>query len=394
MHIRAKFDGGKQINRSQRGSWNARCAGAALRYNEGPTWGPTCWEKVTSNPPNNVFVEKSLAHQQQTENDRKRKASTEAKQQRKKAKLTTKADNNVNAKRAYSRHDGSNVDDISTDLPTCDLQDLMVSYYKANIVVNDSRAAYIQLTTMKHGSDNKASILWKEERRLRVTSSNVGAIAKRRSTTKVGPLVHQLLYSSFRGNRATSWGLLQEEDTEKQYQEYMKEQCADFKVNGNCGLYVSTQYPWLAATPDGLVHDPSITPSRGLVEYKNPHTCRNSTIIEAMRNKKIKFLTIINDKVSLKRSHQYYYQIQTAMLCTETQWCDFVVRTSIDFQLVERIRLDEEFCSSFIIKVREFYFNSILPEITVKRTPIREPEWVDNTEEWNERVAELSYTNK
>ena len=159
MHIRAKFDGGKQINRSQRGSWNARCAGAALRYNEGPTWGPTCWEKVTSNPPNNVFVEKSLAHQQQTENDRKRKANTEAKQQRKKAKLTTKADNNVNAKRAYSRHDGSNVDDISTDLPTCDLQDLMVSYYKANIVVNDSRAAYIQLTTMKHSSDNKASIL-------------------------------------------------------------------------------------------------------------------------------------------------------------------------------------------------------------------------------------------
>ena len=204
----------------------------------------------------------------------------------------------MNAKRAYSRHNGSIVDDISTDLPTCDLQDLMVSYYKANIVVNDSRAAYIQLTTMKHSSDNKASILWKEERRLRITSSNVGAIAKHRSTTKVGPLVHQLLYSSFRGNRATSWGLLQEEDTEDQYREYMKEQCADFKVNGNCGLYVSTQYPWLAATPDGLVHDPSVTPSRGLVEYKNPHTCRNSTIIEAMRNKKIKFLTIINDKVS------------------------------------------------------------------------------------------------
>ena len=31
MHIRSKFDGGKQINRSQSGFWEARCAGAALR---------------------------------------------------------------------------------------------------------------------------------------------------------------------------------------------------------------------------------------------------------------------------------------------------------------------------------------------------------------------------
>ena len=174
----------------------------------------------------------------------------------------------------------------------------------------------------------------------------------------------------------------------------MKKHCANFTVNGDCGLFVPTQYPWLAATPDGIVHDPSITPPRGLVEYKNPHSCRNSTIIEGIRNKKIKFLTINNDKVALKRSHQYYYQVQTAMLCTQTQWCDFVVRTCIDFQVVERIHLDQEFCSSFISKVQKFYFNSILPELTVKRTPIREPEWISNTEEWTKRVAELNCTNK
>ena len=34
MPIRSKFDGGKQINRSQSGSWEGRCAGAALRVNE------------------------------------------------------------------------------------------------------------------------------------------------------------------------------------------------------------------------------------------------------------------------------------------------------------------------------------------------------------------------
>ena len=48
---RAKFDGGKQINCGQHGLWNSRCAGPGLNYNEGSTWGPTCWEKVTLNPP-------------------------------------------------------------------------------------------------------------------------------------------------------------------------------------------------------------------------------------------------------------------------------------------------------------------------------------------------------
>ena len=33
MHIRAKFDGGKVINRSQSGSWEHRCMGAGLRHN-------------------------------------------------------------------------------------------------------------------------------------------------------------------------------------------------------------------------------------------------------------------------------------------------------------------------------------------------------------------------
>jgi len=42
MYICSKFDGGKQINRSQSESWQGRCAGAALRANEGPEWGPTC----------------------------------------------------------------------------------------------------------------------------------------------------------------------------------------------------------------------------------------------------------------------------------------------------------------------------------------------------------------
>jgi len=55
MHIRSKFDGGKQINRIQSGSWEGRCAGSGLHSNLGPSWGPQAWEKSIETPPD-VFV--------------------------------------------------------------------------------------------------------------------------------------------------------------------------------------------------------------------------------------------------------------------------------------------------------------------------------------------------
>lgn len=45
MNIRAKVDEGKQYNRSQRGAWEGRCAGAGLQYNNGPEWGTVAWSK-------------------------------------------------------------------------------------------------------------------------------------------------------------------------------------------------------------------------------------------------------------------------------------------------------------------------------------------------------------
>ena len=44
-----------QIKRSQCGSWKGRCAGVPLRMNEGPAWGPTCWEKVTNSLSNHSY---------------------------------------------------------------------------------------------------------------------------------------------------------------------------------------------------------------------------------------------------------------------------------------------------------------------------------------------------
>ena len=62
-------------------------------------------------------------------------------------------------------------------------------------------------------------------------------------------------------------------------------------VTINCGLVISAIYPWLAATPDGWIEDPQATPSQGLVEFKNPHSCRNLMIDEAITAKNVPVLS-------------------------------------------------------------------------------------------------------
>ena len=105
MHIRSKFDGGKQINRSQAGSWQGWCAGAGLRCNEGAGWGPTTWQKAVHTEPSNVFKLAAADAIKRTDMDRKRKATAAAKLQRKKARYSTTAvDNSLSSRMAYSRY--------------------------------------------------------------------------------------------------------------------------------------------------------------------------------------------------------------------------------------------------------------------------------------------------
>ena len=54
MSIRCKFDGGKTINRCQRG--HARCYGGALRKNFGPAWSPLVFHKVTGVRPGSTYT--------------------------------------------------------------------------------------------------------------------------------------------------------------------------------------------------------------------------------------------------------------------------------------------------------------------------------------------------
>lgn len=87
-----------------------------------------------------------------------------------------------------------------------------------------------------------------------------------------------------------------------------------------CGLVIYPDAPWLGASPDGLVYDPSTQPPFGLVEIKCPNV---KSYMDC------KYLQMQHGTSALCESHSYFWQIQGQLLITGLQWCDFLICAQI-----------------------------------------------------------------
>ena len=92
----------------------------------------------------------------------------------------------------------------------------------------------------------------------------------------------------------------------------------------NCGLFVSKQKPNFAASPDGIYQDT-------LIEVKCPYMLRDSSPTDWSKLKaqqKSSFCCVKSsngDDLILKKTHQYYVQVQMQMYCSGYQKTYFVV---------------------------------------------------------------------
>ena len=372
MNIRCKYDGGKVINRSQGGSWEFRCMGAGLQLNLGHDWGPKAFSDMTETECNPVYKSVASKAAQKAAKDKKRKATDQAKERRRKSKYA-KEDNSVSALKAYSRHNGGiEPDDVTEDVSPETLQELKQSFFDTKVAVTKEEAQIIAANTVTQGRSEQ----WANERKKRLTASVVGSIIKMKSSTKRCKKVESLLYSKFSGNKATMYGIEKEPEARNIYVEYQDN-------NGHPGLkteqILSCENPWLAASPDSIVHDPNSDPPLGLAEYKNPYSVRNMTMSQACHSSKSFCLQeeVKNGKTtySLKLRHDYYYQIQCQLYCTNTDWCDFVLRTEKALH-IERIKRDRVWWKKQLSKLSKFYYEALLPELACPRYckgGIREP---------------------
>ena len=124
---------------------------------------------------------------------------------------------------------------------------------------------------------------------------------------------------------ATSWGCEHEKAVRESYCKIMAEKHSNLKVR-DTGLVISTNSPFLGASPDGIGCCDCC--GHGVIEVKCPYCVRNKHLEDAVKDKSFCLKEELG-VIALDRTHQCYYQVQQQLqICkNEVDCCyaDFVV---------------------------------------------------------------------
>ena len=132
--------------------------------------------------------------------------------------------------------------------------------------------------------------------------------------------------TSHEDNAAIEWGTSHEDNAGEKYINEKQSKHGDSYQVSPTGIFINIKQPWLAATPDGVVHDPSESASHhnSLLEIKCLYSARHKSLIDACKELNRFCCTIL---VTLKTTHNYYYRIQGQLAITQLPWCDLYIWT-------------------------------------------------------------------
>lgn len=232
-----------------------------------------------------------------------------------------------------------------------DVPDIMKNEFYCNHVELSKNAA----VEICKATINQCNDTWKEERRKRITGSNCRAIrtyCKNKNADWEGKTA-RTFFSSFRGNSCTKYGIMNERNAKKIYEEKYPQ----FKVT-EVGLVIRPETPWLGFSPDGVVW-----PSH-LIEVKCPVIGQNVTAIEAAMQ--MSCLNIDeNGNMYFNENHMYFDQIQLGMYILGLKECHFIVYSSFENDIqVFSLEFKEEYVTNMLVALKEAYFVHLLPYIS------------------------------
>lgn len=332
-----KLIGGKRVNYSLRGSYEARCFAAATTFNRKGTFLDLVQARINGGKIGYVTKQYCL------------KKLNKPKKNKKQMHATSKI---YSADSDYGATENNSSDMNCEELKTL-IQGIMET-------ISNSDISEVEKITRGQSKNS----LWFKEKQIRLTASNFGKVCKLRLKTSTANLVKFILYTAGLQCAAVKYGIMHKNEAINQFQVQTK-----LSVQP-CGLFIHPHYPYLAASPDGLVG------ADGIIEVKCPYAARDMSIKEAIKSKHIKYL-IENQHggISLKRNHIYYFQVQSQLEISNREFYYFVVYTKADI-LYEKILKDNSFWNSHMkSRLKNLYFGALLPEIVDSRvarnTPIR-----------------------
>ncbi|KAK4014746.1 hypothetical protein OUZ56_027255 [Daphnia magna] len=219
-------------------------------------------------------------------------------------------------------------------------------YFHKYSVSEEQVSSIEQLTRKQSKSEN-----WNKYRRGRVTASMVKSVVSTKIDNPAKTTVMKSCYPMINTftTEATKWGVQNEKKALKSWKKLMEQRSwhTGFTIS-DAGLTISTDFPFLAASPDAHFNCPCH--GKAVVEVKCPFKHANSVIRDAALQD-LEFCLSLNQngQLYMKRNHAYYHQVQFQMLVCRVNICFFIVYTKVDLVAL-RIRYDEKFCDSILPK--------------------------------------------
>ena len=340
----AKFVGGKRINYCRKGSYQARCNAALVSFNS---------RSPIYNLHKFLYSRSPCKRVKILEKKREIRASK-------------KKEYKILKKQLFPKTKDKNYGSFC-EKP--DLSDEEIARKKTDFLDKLNLNETEKQNLFEETISQSLCSLWTEERRKRLTASNFGSVCNRLPYTSCQNLVKKILYSYF-DTGAMKYGRKHEKSAIKELE---KENI----IVKPSGLFIDKKFPFLAASPDGLIED------NGIIEIKCPSSCADLTPEEGIHARKITFWTINRNTKTIdgvNKRHIYYYQIQGQMHITGREYCLFVLWTPKGMK-IEKIMKDDQFWHKEMEeKLVKFYHHCLLPELVDPRyprsMPIRDPTYI------------------
>ena len=130
------------------------------------------------------------------------------------------------------------------------------------------------------------------------------------------------------------------------------------------GLWISPEYPYIGASPDAIAS--CDCHGKFCVEIKCPWKLRDKNLSDALTEGiDLCIERSAEGQFHLKRTHPYWYQVQTQLFCTGLDFAHFILWSPTDIVIASVVK-DPHFLSSHLNVLSVYFKNIVFPEILGK----------------------------